>query len=66
MDRCVDYVGVTCVDGSCPVVNSGKHAELDMNVNNNCKSCDDYFRNKDCIDCALSGIECCFGQTFSP
>ena len=54
--RCKDYVGVACVDGSCPKANWEEYAERDMDVVKSCKECHYY---KGCEDCALDGTEYC-------
>lgn len=56
MRRCSNYVGVACVDGSCPKANWEKYAERDMDVVRHCKECHYY---NGCEDCALSGTEYC-------
>lgn len=32
MERCKCYVGVACVDGSCPIANRDKYEEYDIPV----------------------------------
>lgn len=54
--RCSDYVGVSCVDGSCPIANSDEYEERCMDV---IKKCDDCFCYKGCEDCALAGTKYC-------
>lgn len=56
MKRCDDYVGVACVDGTCPKANADEYAERCMDVIANCKDC---FYYKGCEDCALYGTEYC-------
>ena len=56
MKRCRDYVGVSCVDGTCPRANAEKYAERCMDAISNC---DDCFYYKGCEDCALNGTEYC-------
>ena len=48
---CGDYVGVACVDGSCPIANQEKYAEHGIPVINGCDECNYY---KGCEDCALA------------
>ena len=36
MGRCKDYVGVACVDGSCPKANAEEYAERCMDVISDC------------------------------
>ena len=50
MFTCDSYVGVSCVDGSCPLANGEEYNER------YCIECP-YF--KGCEDCALYGIEDC-------
>lgn len=54
--RCGGYVGVACVDGSCPVANAEEYAERCMDVVRSCIECHYY---KGCEDCALAGTEYC-------
>lgn len=54
--RCKGYLGITCVDGSCPMANADRYEECCMDV---IKSCDDCGFYKGCDDCALSGTEYC-------
>lgn len=56
MRRCGDYVGVACVDGTCPKANMDEYSIKDMDVITNCDEC--YFY-KGCEDCALNGTEYC-------
>lgn len=56
MNRCKGYVGVACVDGSCPIANREEYEERCMDVIENCKEC---WRYKGCEDCALDGTEYC-------
>ena len=59
MEQCKQYVGVACVDGSCPMALSEEYEERGMDVPKSCKDC---WRYKGCEDCALSGTEYC-GKT---
>lgn len=56
MRRCTDYVGVACVNGSCPIANMEEYAERGMDVITNCNECSFY---KGCDDCAMAGTEYC-------
>lgn len=56
MKRCSEYVGLACVDGSCPKANWEEYLERDMDVVRNCKECPFY---KGCEDCALSCTKYC-------
>ena len=50
-EYCPDYVGIACVDGTCPVANCEEYAERCMPVISNCRNC---FYYKGCEDCAIS------------
>lgn len=50
-EYCPDYVGVACVDGTCPVANCEEYVEWCMPVISSCRNC---FYYKDCEDCAIS------------
>lgn len=54
--RCKGYVGVSCVDGSCPIANADEYAERDMDVVRDCNDCH-YYRG--CEDCALLETKYC-------
>lgn len=52
MERCPNYVGLACVDGTCPIANrEGYVLTID--------DCDKCFYHKGCEDCALEGTEHC-------
>lgn len=53
---CKGYVGVACVDGSCPKANAEEYAERCINVIKDCKNC---FYYRGCEDCAFLGMEYC-------
>lgn len=53
---CPNYVGISCVDGTCPIANKEEYMECCIPVVSNCKECYCY---KGCADCALSGTEYC-------
>ncbi len=53
---CGEYVGVACVDGSCPVANADTYAEYGADV---IRSCEDCWMRKGCGDCALYGTDLC-------
>lgn len=55
-ERCKYYVGVSCVDGTCPVARADDYAEYSMPVVFNC---DDCWLYKGCDDCALYGTDEC-------
>lgn len=56
MNECKDYVGLACVDGSCPIANAEEYAERCMDVVKDCSEC---FYYKGCEDCALANTEYC-------
>lgn len=56
MEKCKDYVGLSCVDGSCPKANWEEYAERDIPV---IRKCDDCHYYKGCEDCALCDTEYC-------
>lgn len=45
---CPNYVGVTCIDGSCPRANIEKYIEYDIPYPKNCKECGYYYGCEDC------------------
>lgn len=57
--QCRQYVGVACVNGSCPVAMAEEYEEYCMPV---IKKCADCFYYKGCDDCGLYGTEFCCGQ----
>lgn len=56
MKVCRSYVGVSCVDGTCPKANAEEYAERCMDVITKCSECPSY---EGCDDCALFGTEYC-------
>lgn len=54
--RCKSYVGVACIDGSCPVANRDEYEERCIPT---VKSCDECHRYEGCKDCALEGTDHC-------
>lgn len=57
MERCSQYVGVACVDGSCPVALREEYAEIGADVIKDCREC---WKYKGCEDCGLSSTELCY------
>lgn len=53
---CRNYVGVACIDGTCPKANYAEYVEWDIPVIKSCREC--YFY-KGCEDCALAGTDYC-------
>ena len=56
MKICQGYVGLACVDGSCPKANAEEYEERCMDVVKNCNDCHYY---KGCDDCALFNTAHC-------
>lgn len=54
--RCKNYVGVACIDGSCPMARAEEYEEYNVPPRFNCKDCWYY---KGCGDCALYGTDHC-------
>ena len=55
MNICDQYVGVSCIDGSCPIANEYKYAERAYDLILSCSDCP---RRKGCEDCYLLGNFC--------
>lgn len=55
MKYCKGYVGVACVDGTCPKANREEYEERGIPV----PKCADCWLYKGCEDCALDGTEHC-------
>lgn len=53
---CSTYVGVSCVDGTCPIANRDEYIEYGIPVVWDCAHCHYY---EGCEDCALSGTKYC-------
>ena len=53
-ERCKSYVGVACVDGTCPVARADDWSNESVPV-----SCDECWLYKGCEDCALYGTNEC-------
>ena len=60
MKRCKRYVGVSCVNGSCPVALKDEHIERCMDI---IKSCDECYYYKGCEDCGLANAEDCINKS---
>ncbi len=54
--RCKNYVGVTCVDGTCPRANAEEREERDISLITSCRYCPFY---RGCEDCALARTKYC-------
>ncbi len=57
--RCEGYVGVTCVDGSCPNILADDYPEYDYER----VSCDECGFNNGCEDCAFYDDDLCVNQS---
>ena len=60
MKRCKNYVGVACVNGSCPKANAEEYVERCMDVISNCNEC---FYYEGCEDCGLADTEYCASKS---
>jgi len=49
---CPEYVGVACIDGTCPKANKDEYEERCIPIVNNCRECHRY---KGCEDCVFQG-----------
>lgn len=56
---CKDFVGVACIDGTCPKAHIDEYIEWDIPVIKNCCDCLFY---EGCEGCALFGTEHCDGN----
>lgn len=56
--RCVNYVGLACVNGNCPIALQNEYPIMETV---DCESCWYY---KGCSDCALAGTEYCKEEEF--
>lgn len=56
MSICPGYVGVACVDGSCPIANADEYEERCYPVIKKCKDCHMY---RGCEDCYFCDHELC-------
>ena len=54
--QCKNYVGVACVNGSCPMALAEEYAECCMPI---IRDCEDYPFKNGCEECALSETEYC-------
>ncbi len=54
--QCKSYVGVACVNGTCPIARADEYEEYCMPVQRSCNNCWYY---KGCEDCAFEGTEDC-------
>ena len=61
--RCLEYCGVACVDGSCPMANREEYAERGYDIVHNCNECHYY---KGCEDCCFEVNSQYCRKTLSP
>lgn len=54
--KCKRYLGVACIDGTCPMALSEEYEERCMDVIKSCEECHKY---RGCEDCAWDGTEQC-------
>ena len=54
--RCLNYVGLACVDGSCPMALQYEYPIMEP------VDCENCWHYKGCSDCALAGTEYCAGE----
>lgn len=55
-EYCPNYMGVACVNGTCPVANCEEYAERCMPFISCCRDC---FYYKGCEDCGFDETEYC-------
>lgn len=53
---CSSYVGLACVDGSCPIARAN---DYEVYCQPSIKSCDECWMYKGCKDCAIANTEYC-------
>ena len=53
MNKCPDYVGVTCINGSCPLALYEVNPDY-FDIKPSCKDCGFY---KGCKDCAFADVD---------
>lgn len=56
MERCPDYVGLACVDGSCPMITRDEYGDYRRPIVESCEEC---YLYKGCEDCAFEDTEHC-------
>ena len=56
MSRCKGYLGVSCVNGSCPIAIREDYEEYGIPV---VRSCDECHKYRGCEDCEWEGTEMC-------
>lgn len=53
---CPAYLGLACIDGSCPIANRDEYAERGYYIVSDCSQCNFY---KGCEDCYFAGTKDC-------
>lgn len=59
LENCKRYVGVACINGTCPKANGEEYMERGIPLPKDCEEC---FYNEGCKDCALADTEYCIGH----
>ena len=57
---CTQYVGVTCIDGGCPIALHDEYVERGYDTIKSCKECPYY---TGCKDCYFYGTDECMRKT---
>ena len=55
-ERCTQYTGVACIDGTCPMANKEEYEERCIPTIKSCKEC---HYNEGCKDCYFDRTEYC-------
>lgn len=55
-ERCPQYTGLACIDGTCPMANREEYEERCIPTVKSCHECHCY---KGCEDCYFNGTEDC-------
>ena len=57
MERCPNYTGVTCINGSCPMALREEYEEYGIPITWSCDECNYYKGCDDCYFCGENGCE---------
>lgn len=60
MEKCEKYVGLACIDGTCPMALSDVFEDMCIPLVSKCSDC---FYYRGCEDCALADTEYCNSQS---
>ena len=60
---CHEYLGVACIDGTCPIANRQEYEERCIPTIRNCKEC---FYYEGCEDCYNKGTDYCPKDEYWP